>query len=894
MRIVGFLQIKDEVSSGHLERYLRLNGPLLDAVYAIDDASEDETASILEAHGAVVLRNIHSRFQSESDNKAALLDLVAARERPGTAILWLDADEVLYCARSELEKLVEDAFASGFDSISFSHLNLWRSEAYHRVDDNYFSLRPVRIWRLSEHLSFSSRSGLHGQTHPHGLKSTFHSKDFPVFHFGFASTELILNKYQTYFRLWQDGYALNRLVDETTLSLEHVEDFSARLGERYEPSRVREDAPSRIAPFEWQLRARKARAAALNNSKPKVTIVCLVFKSVEWLEFAYGEALRLRRDLRRGEVEILFIANDPTQDVQDFLNANSIPHLTFSGRASESEWYINSVYRAYNFGVKNSKSPLVYLINSDMAFSPGSLKRAIDAHQPGVFLATRLVENGRLPTGHLGVERDFGSHPSNFRRKDFLDFSEGLRRGGAEDGGLYMPLLVAKEDFDLVGGFPEGNLTLTSEQKYLSLGSYEVAVQGESCIPGDRAFMARASTLGLSHKTCMDSIAYHFQEGELKSKRSKRIPSGFLIVNDRITGVNGEVTLWNRIDRVFVQNGKGRFVSLNPPQRITRLNSFLEPFRLLWEVVVSTWRSKPRVQLSNGTFQLPFASALRNLILVQDRPSSLRFKIWQEAWIRRADLVLTNDLKLSSSKLRRGVVWIEIAANIATQNRTIETKPMTQDSPHKPRGIFVGAFNQTKGLSLLKDLVLENPQVSWTLVSKIPGDPFELVGETSHMRILTAISQDSLFEEMSRADFLVSTSPHETQHLASIEAAWLDVPVFITPTGLLGTGVTGATPYGFVSSPERFLMDFTRFLDAYPSISPLRWLGDVWTDSEADLFWVLREAMERSFEDKKRASQASTFLARLKSYLQMRAREILRQKVTPLAIRLSRAIRAKE
>lgn len=331
MKIYGFLQVRNEVSSGHLERFLKHNSELFDALYAIDDASEDGTQETLVAQGAIVLNNDNSLFKNENVNKSKLLERIALDAQDGDAILWLDADEVLYCDRHELEKLIVDAFNAGYDSVSLNHLNLWRSENYYRIDDQFYGLKPVRIWKFSESIRFPTAAGLHGQTHPKGLKATLHCTDFPVVHYGFASLDWILSKYASYDLLWQTGYPLDRLVNEDGLQLKSLSEYDGELGSKFSID-VEKAAPPTISPYEWKKMASAEKHRARSSQKAHTTIVCLIFKSVVWLEFAYGEALRLQREFKRGEVEILFVANDATQEVADFLVQNRIPHIHASGK----------------------------------------------------------------------------------------------------------------------------------------------------------------------------------------------------------------------------------------------------------------------------------------------------------------------------------------------------------------------------------------------------------------------------------------------------------------------------------------------------------------------------------------------------------------------------------
>ena len=48
---------------------------------------------------------------------------------------------------------------------------------------------------------------------------------------------------------------------------------------------------------------------------PKITIICLIYKSVKLLDAVYESALKYTPMLKTGEAEFLFVANDPTDAV---------------------------------------------------------------------------------------------------------------------------------------------------------------------------------------------------------------------------------------------------------------------------------------------------------------------------------------------------------------------------------------------------------------------------------------------------------------------------------------------------------------------------------------------------------------------------------------------------
>lgn len=886
MRIVGFLQVRNEVSTGHLERFLKLNMELLDSLYVIDDASDDGTVKALEAVGAHVIRNSQSNFMNEVSNKRVLLEKIKESEEPGTGILWLDADEVLFSSREELHALAKAAFEQGFDSVSLNHLNLWRSENFHRLDDNYASLKPTRLWKLKPEIEFPEKRGLHSQTHPDGLFSTMHSDNFPVVHFGFATLDLIKSKYAHYFRHWQTGYALERLLSESSLELESLERYPFKIGKRWSPPKHEVAPPSKLSPLTLRLEARKLKFEVLRSVTPQVTIVCLIFKSTTWLEFAYGEALRLARQLPKGDVDILFVANDPSAEVSAFLLENRIPHVTFMGRRHPDEWYINSVYRAYNFGVASVQTKYAYLINSDMAFHDLALRNVMSVAAKDCFIATRLVERGRLATGLHGVEKDFGSEPRNFRRKDFQKFATALSLGKTEDGGLFMPLLVHADTFVELGGFPEGNVLETEIDPYIEGRSYKVASKGDRLIPGDKALMMRAALRGVGHKTLFNSLAYHFQEGELYYRRANRVPSGILVANDLVYGVNGEETLWLRLQRRYLNASGIDAVNIADTPLVNVVQRVIAPVRLATRVLARKRKRPPRIYFANATFSLPLFVGLRNLFLLQDRPKSLVWRGLQLLSRVKSDRTLTNDLEFFQQNFKGRTGWVQVATTV---------KLDASESIGIPRqtgarvGIFVGEFNSTKGIKLLERLVIANQEVDWILVSKRPDDELPSGLETcNHVQVLKSLEQSQLFGTIARADFLVGTSPWETQHLASIEALKLGVPVYITNTGILGFDSIGTQPFGMVVAPEAFVEEFPDFLESLGTFRPKEWCQTYFGLEEEDLYLEIEDQLADTFVFRSSPAWLWTFLGRIVSYSRLRLRQIVRYSIVPTAVAMKR------
>ena len=53
------------------------------------------------------------------------------------------------------------------------------------------------------------------------------------------------------------------------------------------------------------------------------------------------------------------------------------------------------------------------------------------------------------------------------------------------------------------------------EFKYIYATQDDVYKKGFGCVPGDKVLIYNLSKIGVYHYTAMDSIVYHFQQGEM-------------------------------------------------------------------------------------------------------------------------------------------------------------------------------------------------------------------------------------------------------------------------------------------------------------------------------------------------------------------------------------------
>jgi GT2 family glycosyltransferase len=220
----------------------------------------------------------------------------------------------------------------------------------------------------------------------------------------------------------------------------------------------------------------------------EVTLVVLVYRSLEWLDWCM-EGVNSSNNFTK--YRWLVVANDATPEVA------ADPRISVDFRNDDpDEFYINRVYRAWNEGVLSATTPWVVMLNTDMYGYSHWLDELVHTKktEPKTVPTSLLVESGRLPSGMPEYVEDFGTNPENFNNEAFLDHAPTIQKlGETEPGRLYMPILVDRQEFFDVGGYPEGNPPLTT---------------------GDKDLIRRYIEAGFAHVTALGSVVYHVQCGE--------------------------------------------------------------------------------------------------------------------------------------------------------------------------------------------------------------------------------------------------------------------------------------------------------------------------------------------------------------------------------------------
>ena len=231
MKIIGFSQLRNELSKGNLENWFKSMG-MCEYVYIFDQASDDGSHDVYEQHDNVVLiQSEENLFRQEILCKKQLLEKLLLEHPDTDWIFWMDGDTVLDQRLlnndyAMLEEVLDTSAESGADAISLGHYNLWRSNRHYRVDSSYHSLDQfgvVPFWRNNGRLNFSALGGLHNAQYPNGISSIAQLKHFKMVHYGFSTDKQIIDRYNLYKGLGQSGWNLDRLICETDLQVRESE-----------------------------------------------------------------------------------------------------------------------------------------------------------------------------------------------------------------------------------------------------------------------------------------------------------------------------------------------------------------------------------------------------------------------------------------------------------------------------------------------------------------------------------------------------------------------------------------------------------------------------------------------------------------------------------------------
>ena len=236
-------------------------------------------------------------------------------------------------------------------------------------------------------------------------------------------------------------------------------------------------------------------------------IITLIYKSTDYLDLIVSEFKKDYCKVDGWDIKYKIIANDPTTNVINHLPSTGIDYVIYNDH-KPNDYYLNRVYRAWNYGGFNSSCDNFCFVNSDMVFSENWLSNLLKHHNGKNIPCSRLVESGKLGTayGRHGTIHNFGTNPKKIDYIEWYNKANSISEDRVEMSGLLMPSLFSTSFFKETGGFPEGNIYSDGEA-----GS----MVGHVISPGDVYYFNKLETeYGMKHITVFDSLVYHIQEGE--------------------------------------------------------------------------------------------------------------------------------------------------------------------------------------------------------------------------------------------------------------------------------------------------------------------------------------------------------------------------------------------
>lgn len=503
----------------------------------------------------------------------------------------------------------------------------------------------------------------------------------------------------------------------------------------------------------------------MKNNKPKYSIICLIYKSNEWLDFVYEQVIKYTNF---DDTEFFFIANNASDEVKQHLKDNYIPHYNYkSTKQQESEWYINNVYRWYNFWAEKAKWEFLIFINSDMAFSPNWLENLVSKYNWKNCIASRLIESWRFFTWKHWLEKNFWNEFFNYKEKEFINFIEEYKEKNIEkDWWLYMPLLINKKDFFDVWKYPEWNI-----KEWSDLYNPIIAKKDEKrSFTWDEALIEKLRIKWIEHITSFDSIVYHFQAWELSYKELNDVERkiNICIYNDLVQWIMWEKVLWNYL--------------------IEKL-----PWNIYWidkKIIWNSWNFEfeankylmtnyPNTDLiiGNATFINKMENSIPTILYLQDDIRKMwQNTILQEENLKSSDLIVTNSIytKKSYSEYNSEVIpiWLD---NKLFNIKNKEKLRKKYNIPEWIVWIFIWSLLESKWWHEIEDIIKNNNKIKhWIIVSK-----YEEKLKLKNISFYKKVSQEKLSELINCANFFILWSKVETQCLAALEAALCNIPVIM-------------------------------------------------------------------------------------------------------------------
>lgn len=244
--------------------------------------------------------------------------------------------------------------------------------------------------------------------------------------------------------------------------------------------------------------------------KKNVEVITLIFKSTDYLDLIYNEFKSGKSNVDGWDVTYRIVANDATPEVLEKLKNIDIPYTIYND-SKPNDYYLNRVYRCWNFAGETSKSDNICFVNSDMVFSHNWLNNLLKYHNGINIPTSRLFESGKMRSGLHGVSRNCGRNPNEINYELWDNIVKEFMVDETHNGGLFMPCVFETKRFIESGKYPEGNVY---HNGIGTINNGGIFVKSGDAYYFDDILNKK---YGMKHITVFNSLVYHIQEGEKDS-----------------------------------------------------------------------------------------------------------------------------------------------------------------------------------------------------------------------------------------------------------------------------------------------------------------------------------------------------------------------------------------
>lgn len=258
--------------------------------------------------------------------------------------------------------------------------------------------------------------------------------------------------------------------------------------------------------------------------------------------------------------------------------------------------------------------------------------------------------------------------------------------------------------------------------------------------------------------------------------------SKIILVNDYLHGLMGERVLWD-----FMLEGIPNLikVDIDVIKQDVIIDNMNIPFERKVSLYIDKYHSDHKAIIQNGSWFSLIHSSKPRVILIQDNLRKMsRISHIQEYNFKNAEYIVTNSNEVDNYYNERATFQIPLGVDnklFTSLNKNEMRKKYSIDTmKYKKIGIFVGAMNEVKGWSRIKNIINNHHDIYWIIVSKYKENM-----NIPNGLVYNQINQIILSELYNCADFFIIGSPSETQCLAAIECCLCDVPIIMMDTGFV-------------------------------------------------------------------------------------------------------------